>query len=89
MCLLQSQELLLLHLDQASRHVMRLEAVLELYTYDGFLWVIVGVGIGLPLVKSSSMQLSRSIQDLLSVIALRNFKLAVHRLQLVISEVVQ
>jgi hypothetical protein len=74
--LLKSTELLLLHLHDALRNVMVPETLTELVPRES---LTISSWVGLPPVKSGASQLPCGVKDSLSVVALRNNQLALHR----------
>jgi hypothetical protein len=79
--LLKGTELLLLHLHDALKNVVVPEALTEL---DPGEKVAVLSRVGLPPVKSGASQLPCCVQDPLTVVALSNNQLALHRTKPVI-----
>jgi hypothetical protein len=74
--LLKGTELLLLHLHYALRNVMVPETLMELVPRES---ITIPNWVGLPPVKSGASQLPCCVQNPLSIVALRNNQLALHR----------
>jgi hypothetical protein len=74
--LLKGTELLLLHLHYALRNMMVPETLTELVPRES---ITVPSRVGLPPVKSGALQLPCCVQNSLTVVALRNNQLALHR----------
>ena len=82
--LLQSEKLLLPHYHQSLGHMVATEVIPELLPSDGFR---VGMGgeVGLPPRLCYSPQLSRTIQHLLTIVALGSVQLTLHGTQPIFS----
>jgi hypothetical protein len=74
--LLKGTELLLLHLHYALRNMVVPETLTELVPREG---LTIPSWVGLPPVKSGASQLPGCVKDSLTVVALRNNQLALHR----------
>jgi hypothetical protein len=79
--LLKGTELLLLHLHDALGNVVVPETLVELVPGES---ITVPSRVGLPPVESGASQLPCCVQNSLTVVALRNNQLALHRTKLVV-----